>query len=143
MGDPFSIGRRDGFPAQNVAVMVSCCAWPLAVGRIEPELHFARFGRKRHHRLSIRHEPRFAEAARLVLAHIDEAALLGWRHKDASARGQRDLVAVGREMHRGKIIDGILDPMLAQIVEIGRELDRDGAILAGRDVVQAQIGAPC
>lgn len=43
-------------------------------------------------------------------------------------------------MDGGEIFVGIFDPVLAQVVEVGGGLDGDGAILAGRDVEEAQVG---
>ena len=76
-----------------------------------------------------------------MLADIYETPLLHRRNENAAARGENDLVSVGGKMNGGQIVDGALNPVFAKIVEIGRKLNGNGAILAGCDVVEAKVCA--
>ena len=76
-----------------------------------------------------------------MFAHIHKSPVFHRCYKDASARGQNNFIAASGKMYRRKIFDGILDPMFAQVVKIGRKFDGDRSILSGSDVVEPKVGA--
>src|SRR5947209_17810098 len=105
---------------RTVPPLSQLIAWAFAICRVKPNLRFTALRRNENDRLAVGHQTGLAEAARLVFVHLGESALFDWRNENAPAVRQYDAIAVRREMYRGEILNGIFDPVFAEIIEIRR-----------------------
>src|SRR5258706_5360865 len=76
-----------------------------------------------------------------MIGSLHQAALLGWGDEDFATRSESQFAAVVGNMSGSRVVGGLLDPVLAEVIEIGRQINGDELVGAGRDVVEPQIGA--
>ena len=141
MSDVATVGGRDSVPAENLGVVGELRRGADAVRRYAPELHFPALVGEREQALAVGHEAGIADANLLVAERFDESPLLDRRDEELAARRENDAIAVRREMDAGDPFDGIPDPLLAGLLEVGDERDRDLAVVVRCDVIDMQISA--
>ncbi len=133
MGDELAVRRRHVVPAEHVGVAGQLFGFAEAVGRQRPDLDLAGLVGKGRERLGVE-KAGLAIADALAALRLHEAPLLGRCHEHPTAGRQRHLVAVGRQVGRGQVIEGVGDDVLALLIEVRVERDRHDAVLAGGDV---------
>ena len=141
--DPFAIGGGNRLPPEHGAVCGQLLGWAGAVGGSLPDFHFAGFGGEHDNRLAVRAEAGFADSAGLAAPNFGEAALFDRNDERPSTGGDDDTAAVGCHVCGGGVFEGILDPVLAEVVEVGFDGDGDLPVGAGCDVVEAEVRTQC
>lgn len=86
-------------------------------------------------------ETRVPVADACAARRLDETPGAVRRDEHLAARRQHDAVAGRGEVRGGEPFPGIANPLLARLIEVGVEVDRDHRVLAGGDVEQAKVRA--
>ncbi len=124
VGDPATVRRRHRLPADHVGAAGQLAPRAAAVGRQQPQLVLAAGVRHRQHVLAIGHEHGVAQSAGGRLEHVDATQRAHARQRDVAVRRERDAIAPRRHGQVGELLQRMLDPLLAQLVEVGRQRDR-------------------
>src|SRR5205814_8066528 len=106
-----------------------------------PALDLARLVGKRDDALAVGEEAGLAVTHTGPAGDLDESPLPGRHHEHLPARGEHDALAVGGGLGGGQEVERLLEPALAQLVEVGGQADVERRVDAGSDVEEAQVGA--
>ena len=140
VGDELAVRRRHGLPAQHLGVVGQRFGLAEAVGRQRPHLDLAGLVGQGDQRLVVK-EARLAVADALLAGGLDEPPLFGRRHEHLAAGRYHHLVAVGRRVGGGQVIQRVAGDVLALLIEVGVERDRHDMIFPGGDVKKVNVGA--
>ena len=112
-----------------------------AVGGELPEFGLSGLGGERDDAFAVGQEARFAVADAGVAGDFHDASGFGGEQEDGAAGGEDDVGAIGREVGGGEIVERLLDPVLAHLVEVGDEGDGDKLFVTGGEIEQPEVGA--
>lgn len=141
VGEPVAVGRGDAFPAQDCGVVRPLFRRGFAVGGELPELCFTGFGREGDDAFAVRQEAGFAIADIGLAGDFDDAPGFGGKQEDCAAGGEDGARAIRRDVDGGEVVDRLLDPVLAHLVEVGDQCDGNEFFVASGEVEEPEVGA--
>ncbi len=105
------------------------------------EFELARFIGERQQVFAVWHEAGFAVTDARLVGDPHEAAPLGGCHEDAAPRREDDAFPLRMDVGGRQMFDRPLDPLLAELIEVGSQGDRHHAVDSARDVVEPDVGS--
>ncbi len=90
---------------------------------------------------AVGHETGLAVTDARLVGNAHEAAALGGGDEHATSRREDDAFPLRMDVGGRQMVDRPLDPLLAKLIEVGRQGDRHHAIDAARDVVKPDVGS--
>src|SRR6185437_4678137 len=139
MGEPLTIGRRDPVGPQDVIVSGELGRPADAIARKVPEFGLAGRGGQRENGLAIGEEAGIAVTDTGLVGDLNDAAGFGRHGEEGATSCKHGAGAVRRQVDAGEIVERLLDPVDAHLVEVGLESDGDEMLLAAADVEDPEV----
>ena len=141
MREPVPVGRGNAFPALHLGIVGPLLGRGFAIGGKLPEFRFTGFGGERDDAFSVGQEARLAITNGVIPRDFHDATGLGGEGEDLAARGEDSARSVWRNVHGCEVVMRFFDPMLAHLVEVGEQRNRDDLLVSGIQIEEPQIGA--
>jgi hypothetical protein len=125
MSQPVAVGRGNPFPAQHLGVVGPLFRRGLRRWRQTSRTPSPRFW-LRAPRCSCRRAGSAPRDNGRPIRRPPSRCVRSWREcEDFAARGEHGAGSIGRDMHGGEVVERLLDPVLAHLIEIGEKRNRN------------------
>ena len=135
-----AVGRREAVEADDLGPRRQPLGRSEAVGPAAGEFPFAALVGEHHEALAVADEARRPGPDALLAVDTDPAAVADRGDEDVPTGNEDDPVAAGGDVPGCQVVERLGHPPLAHLVEIRRQGDGEGRVVAGADVEDVEVG---